>query len=331
MQAIVYRRQPDNHYGFETIEKKMPDPSGHDLLVEIKAISVNPVDYKVKNMIAEGKPMVETLGFDAAGVVKAAGEKVRLFKPGDFVYYAGDITRDGSYAEYQLVDERIAGKHPQSLDFTQAAAMPLTSLTAWEILFDRLKLHEESRQNVLITGAAGGVGSILVQLLKHKTRCQIITTYGRAQSREWLNRLGSDRSINHKHDLAEQLQEQGINGIDIIISLTHTDQYVSQFAEIIEPQGDLVFIDEPRHFDLLAFKKKSISVHMEFMFTRSMYQTPDMIRQHEILNELADLIDKGVICSTMNESLGKINVANIVKAHDLLESGESRGKIILHQ
>lgn len=330
MKAIVYTRQTNGHYGFEYMETNMPVAMGHDLLIDVKAISINPVDYKVKQLFEKGKYTNTIFGFDAAGIVKEVGDKVTLFKPGDKVYYAGDLTRAGSYAECQLVDERIVGSVPNTLSFEESAALPLTSLTAWEMLFERLRLNQASKNTVLITGAAGGVGSITIQLLKKLTQCTVIATYGREDSKEWLQRLGVDHTISHKEDLHSQLRDLDINHADTIISLTHTDDYSAQFVEILTPQGQLIFIDEPQHFDLLAFKSKSASIHMEFMFTRSMYQTADMIRQHEILNTIANLIDKKIIQTTLNETFGEVSVPNIEKAHQMLEKGLSRGKIVLH-
>ncbi|WP_367608316.1 zinc-binding alcohol dehydrogenase family protein [Legionella sp. W05-934-2] len=330
MKAIVYKQHPNGQFGFESIEKETPRATGHDLLVDISAISINPVDYKVKRLLEMGKYANDTFGFDASGTVKAVGEKVTLFKPGDKVFYAGDLTRPGSYAQSQLVDERIVGLAPKSLNFEQAAALPLTSLTAWEMIFDRLKLSAESNQTVLVTGAAGGVGSITLQLLKKLTHCTIIATYGREESKGWIKQLGSDHLINHTMDFNPQLQKLNIKHVDVIFSLTHTDDYFKQYVDILAPQGQLIFIDEPKQFDLLAFKSKSAAVHMEFMFTRSMYQTADMIKQHDILTKIADLIDKQLIHTTMNESFGDVSVANIERAHELLESCQSRGKIVLN-
>ncbi|MGB0841874.1 zinc-binding alcohol dehydrogenase family protein [Pseudoalteromonas sp. SCSIO 43088] len=312
---------------------ELPDPvaTGHDILVAVEAISVNPVDTKIR---ANVSPDIgyKVIGWDAVGTVKAVGDKVSLFNVGDRVFYAGDLTRQGSNAELQLVDERIVGLAPTSLSNSEAAALPLTSITAWELLFDRLQI-EKSKNNkpasVLVIGAAGGVGSILVQLAKQLTNLTVVGTAARKESANWLKDLGVDHVLDHSKNLNEQRLAADLNEFDYVVSLTHTDQHLDSIMEVIKPQGKLALIDDPASFDILKLKRKSISLHWEFMYTRSMFQTDDMIAQHQLLSELASLVDNGTIKTTLGEHLGKINVANLIKAHRILESHKARGKLVL--
>lgn len=311
------------------IEVPMPNPFEHDLLVEVKAIAVNPIDYKVrlKSELPDGEYRI--LGWDAAGIVKEVGSKVTMFKPGDEVWYAGDLIRAGCNSEFQLVDERLVGLKPTTLSFEQAAAMPLTTLTAWELLFDRLSISPEKKGSILITGAAGGVGSILVQLAKQLTSLTIIGTAAREQSNKWIKLNGAHYVIDHSKSLLQQLTSLGLEQVDYVISLTHSDEHAEELVRCLKPQSKFALIDEPVKLDFKLFKSKSISIHWEMMFTRSMYKTKDMINQHQILTEVAKLVDNGVIKTTLNQRFGVINAANINKAHELLLSGQSRGKIVL--
>ena len=312
---------------------ELPDPvaTGHDILVAVEAISVNPVDTKIRANVSPGNGY-KVIGWDAVGTVKAVGDKVSLFNVGDRVFYAGDLTRQGSNAELQLVDERIVGLAPTSLSNSEAAALPLTSITAWELLFDRLQI-EKSQNNkpasVLVIGAAGGVGSILVQLAKQLTNLTVVGTAAREESANWLKGLGVDHVLDHSKNLNEQRLAADLNEFDYVVSLTHTDQHLDSIMEVIKPQGKLALIDDPASFDILKLKRKSISLHWEFMYTRSMFQTEDMIAQHQLLSELASLVDNGTIKTTLGEHLGKINVANLIKAHGILESHKARGKLVL--
>lgn len=318
-------------HSFQVIELAVPEVTGHDLLVEVKAISVNPVDAKIRANVSPEKGH-KVIGWDAVGIVKAIGDKVSLFNVGDRVYYAGDLTRQGSNAEYQLVDERIVGKAPTSLNDSEAAALPLTSITAWELLFDRLQVprkKDPKPASLLVVGAAGGVGSILVQLAKQLTNLTVVGTASRADSVTWLNDLGIEKVLDHSKCLNEQRQSHNLDEFDYVISLTHTDQHLDSIIEAIKPQGKLALIDDPASFDILKLKRKSISLHWEFMYTRSMFQTDDMIAQHQLLTELAELVDNGTIKTTLGQHLGKINVENICKAHQILESHQSRGKLVL--
>ena len=274
----------------------------------------------------------KVLGWDAAGIVRDVGDSVSLFQPGDRVYYAGDAMRLGSNAEYQLVDERIVGNMPESLSFAEAAALPLTTICAWEMLFDRLQVPTEAMENpktVLVIGAAGGVGSIMVQLLRCLTSATIIGTASREESVKWLNELGAHHVINHHKPLSLGLNAIGIPMVDYVIGLNNTKDHYAEIIHIIAPQGHLGIIDNTGELDASPLGIKSVSLHWEVMFTRSMFQTPDMIEQHNLLNAVADLIDKGSIRTTVAHNLGTINAENLIKAHAVLESRQAHGKIVL--
>lgn len=309
----------------------MPGVGAHDLLVEIKAVAVNPVDCKIRKSVAPAVGEMKILGWDASGVVRAVGEKVSRFTVGDSVFYAGDLTRPGCNAEYQIVDERIVARKPSSLNFAEAAALPLTSLTAWELLFDRLGLQQGGSDDavLMITGAAGGVGSILVQMASRLTQCCIIATAGRPESKTWLERLGAHIVVDHGQDLVAQVKSRESRPLTHVASLTHTDAHYPALLELMAPQSRFGLIDDPVSLDIKAFKRKSISLHWEFMFTRSMFQTEDMSCQAQILERVADLVDAGVLVTTMNEHMGTINAANLRKAHERIEVGLARGKLVL--
>lgn len=317
----------------ENITLAEPTATGFDLLVEIKAISVNPVDTKIRASSSAPAGEYKIIGWDAVGVVKAVGEKVSLFNVGDEVWYAGDISRSGSYAEYQLVDERIVGHKPKSLTYTQAAALPLTGITAWEILFDRLALPQDGSATdarILIIGAAGGVGSIITQLAVKLTGAEVIGTASRPESAAWVHKLGANAVINHTKPLSQELANIGITDVTHVISLTQTDQHFDEIVQVLKPQGKLALIDDPKGpLDVMKLKRKSLSLHWELMFTRSLYQTEDMIAQHHLLNRLSALIDTGELQSTFGEHYGTINAQNLIKAHAQIESGKAIGKIVL--
>lgn len=317
----------------ENITLAEPTATGFDLLVEIKAISVNPVDTKIRASSSAPAGEYKIIGWDAVGVVKAIGEKVSLFNVGDEVWYAGDISRSGSYAEYQLVDERIVGHKPKSLTYTQAAALPLTGITAWEILFDRLALPQDGSATdarILIIGAAGGVGSIITQLAVKLTGAEVIGTASRPESAAWVHKLGADAVIDHTKPLSQELANIGITNVTHVISLTQTDQHFDEIVQVLKPQGKLALIDDPKGpLDVMKLKRKSLSLHWELMFTRSLYQTEDMIAQHHLLNRLSALIDTGELQSTFGEHYGTINAQNLIKAHAQIESGKAIGKIVL--
>ncbi|WEM44299.1 zinc-binding alcohol dehydrogenase family protein (plasmid) [Photobacterium sp. DA100] len=331
MKAVGYQQSLPVSEPQSLVDITLPEPvaTGSDILVEVKAISVNPVDTKVRMRAAPEPGQYKILGWDAAGIVKSVGPEVTLFKPGDKVWYAGDLTRSGSNAEYQLVDEKIVGHMPASLDFAQAAALPLTTITAWEMLFDRLQVEKDSNKKLLIIGAAGGVGSIMVQLAKKLTNLTVIGTASRPETQSWLKELGADHVINHRESLSKQLAELELGEVDYIVSLTNSDDHLSEIVESIKPQGKFGLIDDPASFDILQLKRKSISLHWEFMYTRSLFGTEDMIEQHHLLNNVAKMVDKGGIKSTIAHQGGKICADNLKKAHELLESQRALGKIVL--
>lgn len=332
MKAIVYDTPglpiQDSRSLFEH-ELPKPMPGARDLLVEVKAIAVNPVDTKVRASRGGDRPQV--LGWDAVGIVREVGAQVSLFQPGDEVFYAGAIGRPGTYSEFHLVDERIVGHKPRTLDNASAAALPLTSITAWELLFDRLGVQENAGdgQSLLIIGAGGGVGSILVQLARKLTKLNVIGTASRPETQAWVSELGAHHVIDHSTSIALQLEQLKLNPVDYVISLTHTDAYLAQIVEVLRPQGKLALIDDPEHLDVVPFKRKSLSVHWELMFTRSLYQTGDMIKQHQLLEKVSALVDEGVIKTTVGEHFGSISASNLKRAHALIESGNAKGKIVL--
>jgi NADPH2:quinone reductase len=314
------------------IETAKPEARGRDIRVAVKAISANPVDYKVRKRAAPPEGEVKILGYDAAGIVDAVGPDVTLFKPGDAVFYAGSIQRQGTNSEFHLVDERIVGNKPNTLSFAQAAALPLTSITAWELLFDRLGAvpgKSLDPRTLLITGGAGGVGSILIQLARRLTGLTVVATATRPESQTWCLDLGAHAVIDHGKPMKEQIEALKLPPVALVASLTFTDQHYKAITDLMAPQGKFGLIDDPSEFTMSVFKGKAISVHWESMFTRSSFQTPDMIAQHHLLNDVADLIDKGVLRTTLAETFGTINAANLKRAHALLESGKSRGKIVL--
>ena len=334
MKAIGYQQSlPIDHLeSLQDIALADPVPTGRDLLVEVRAISVNPVDTKVRKNVAPPAGQWKVLGWDAAGVVRAVGPDATLFEPGDRVWYAGDLTRPGTNAERHVVDERIVGHMPASLDFARAAALPLTAITAWELLFDRLQIAPGKRatdQRLLIVGAGGGVGSILTQLARRLTGVTVIGTASRPETRSWVQELGAHHVIDHGRPLHEELKRIGIDGVSHVASLTQTDRHLDAIAEAIAPQGKFGLIDDPTTFDVLKFKRKSVSLHWEFMFTRSMFRTPDLLGQHRLLDEMAALVDAGLIRTTVGEHFGSIDAANLKRAHALIESGKARGKIVL--
>lgn len=332
MKAISFTQHAlpiDNPQALIDISLPRPTPGPRDLLVEVRAVSVNPVDTKVRAGTFTKEPKI--LGWDATGIVREVGAEVTLFQPGDEVFYAGSIARAGSYSEFHLVDERIVGHKPHSLSAADAAALPLTSITAWELLFDRLGVVEGTGEGkcLLITGAAGGVGSMLVQLARKLTRLTVIGTASRQETADWVRQLGAHHVIDHSQPLLAQLQALGVPEIDYVASLTHTEKHFAQLIDVLKPQGRLGVIDDPETLDVMPLKRKSLSLHWELMFTRSLYETPDMINQHHLLNRVSALIDQGVLQTTVGEHFGAINAANMRRAHALIESGKARGKIVL--
>lgn len=332
MKAIVFTQNGlpiENPDSLIDMDLPKPTPGPRDLLVEVRAVSVNPVDTKIRAGTVVTEPKV--VGWDAVGVVREVGAQVTLFQPGDEVFYAGSIVRPGSYSEFHLVDERIVGHKPKSLDNAHAAALPLTSITAWELLFDRLGVPEGGGEgeSLLIVGAAGGVGSILVQLARQLTKMTVIGTASRPQTQEWVKQLGAHHVIDHSQPLLAQLEQIGVGQVTHVASLTHTDSHFTQLIEALRPQGRLALIDDPKSLDVMPMKRKALSLHWELMFTRSLFETPDMIKQHELLNRVASLIDEGVLKTTLGEHFGTINAENMRRAHAVIESGKAQGKIVL--
>ncbi|PYE99003.1 zinc-binding alcohol dehydrogenase family protein [Rhodopseudomonas faecalis] len=334
MKAVGYQKSLpiDDAAALLDIELPKPEPAGRDLLVAVKAVSVNPVDTKVRLRATPLEGEFKVLGYDAAGVVEAVGPEVKLFKPGDQVFYAGSIQRSGTNAEFHLVDERIVGRKPASLDFAPAAALPLTAITAWELLFDRLKVQPGKSQDprtLLIIGGAGGVGSMLIQLARRLTGLAVVATASRPESRKWCLELGAHAVIDHSQKLPPQLAALALPPVALIASLTGTEQHFPALVEVLAPQGQIGLIDDPATLNPMLLKAKSASLHWEAMFARSTFQTDDMIAQHQLLNDVADLIDKGVLRTTLDQSFGTINAANLKRAHALIESGKAVGKIVL--
>lgn len=334
MKAIAYYHSLPitDPQSLQDIELPEPVAGPRDLLVEVKAISVNPVDTKVRQNVQPEAGVAKVLGWDVAGVVKAVGSEVTLFKAGDKVFYAGSIARAGGNSELHVVDERIVGHMPKTLGFADAAALPLTAITAWELLFERLHIQEgqdDQGQSLLIVGAAGGVGSILTQLASQLTGLKVIGTASRAQTQEWVRSLGADLVIDHSRPLSDVLKEAGQPQVTHVASLTQTDQHLDQLVEALAPQGKLALIDDPKALDVTKLKRKSLSLHWEFMYTRSLFETADMLEQHKLLNRVAALIDAGTLKTTVGEHFGTINAENLRRAHALLESGQAKGKIVL--
>lgn len=315
------------------IELPKPEASGRDLLIEIKAISVNPVDTKVRNSAAVEAGDYRVLGYDAAGIVAAVGPDVTLFQPGDEVFYAGAINRQGTNAEYHLVDERIVGAKPKRLSFEQAAALPLTAITAYEAMLHRMKVQDPvpgAANAILIIGGAGGVGSIAIQLARQLTDLTVIATGSRPETQAWIRELGAHHVIDHSKPLAPQVEALGIGAPAFVFSTTQTEQHIADILELIAPQGRFSLIDDPKEpMDLRPFKRKALSIHWEMMFARPVWQTADMIEQHKLLSHVAELVDAGRIQTTLAETYGTINAENLKRAHAMIESGRAKGKIVL--
>jgi len=315
------------------VELAKPEPGAHDLLVRVEAVSVNPVDTKVRSPKAQVEAQPKILGYDAAGVVEAVGSSVTLFKPGDAVYYAGDITRSGSNAQFQLVDERIVGRKPRTLDFAQAAALPLTTISAWELLFDRMGYDADGAdagRSLLVVAGAGGVGSIAIQLAR-RAGFVVIATASRPETVAWCRAMGAQHVIDHRQPLAPQLAALGIAEVDAILNLTDSAPYWQAMGEIIAPQGRIGLIVEPTTPLNIGdpFKAKCVGIHWEMMFARARFKTADMIEQHRLLDRVADLVDAGELKGTLTETLGTIDAANLREAHRRLESGTTIGKLAL--
>jgi len=333
MKAVAFRRNLPITDAESLLDISAPDPApplAHDLLVRVQAVSVNPVDTKVRRTSPPAAGEAKIIGWDAAGIVESVGAQATKFKPGDKVWYAGDITRPGSNAELQLVDERLVGRMPATLDFAAAAALPLTAITAWELLFDRLGVGAQTEGALLIVGAAGGVGSILAQLARQLTKLTVIGTASRPATRAWVEQLGAHHVVDHRRPLAAELRRIGIPAVTHVASLTQTESHYAQLVEALAPQGRLGLIDDLANgLDVRVLKPKSLSLHWEMMFTRSRFSTPDMAAQGVLLERVAALIDEGRLRSTLGENFGRITAANLKRAHALIESGAAQGKVVL--
>jgi zinc-binding alcohol dehydrogenase family protein len=312
------------------IDVELPTPRlrPRDVLVRVQAVSVNPVDIKRRAALEHSDTPV-VLGYDAAGIVEEAGPEVSTLAVGDEVYYAGDVTRQGSNAELQAVDERIVAYRPGSLSFAEAAALPLTSITAWETLFDRFRLESGSTGRLLLVGGAGGVGSVMIQLAKQLTELEVLATATRPESRDWVCALGADHVVDHQ-DLVDSVRSHGVDEVDYIFS-PHSRDNIDAYAEIIRPFGEITAIDEPEGLDLLPLKTKSVAWHWELMFTRSLFATPDMIEQKHLLSRVARLVDEQRLRTTVTESIDDFSAAGLRRAHELVESGRMTGKVVVYR
>jgi NADPH2:quinone reductase len=334
VRAIGYQKSLpiDDPRSLVDIDLPKPEPKGRDLLVEVRAISVNPVDTKVRRRAEPEPGGWKVLGWDVAGTVAAAGPEARAFKPGDAVFYAGAITRPGANSEFHLVDERLVGRKPAKLDWIEAAALPLTSVTAWEMLFDRLDVRKPvpgAPDLLLIVGGAGGVGSITIQLARRLTGLTVIATASRPETRQWALDLGAHHVVDHSKPLAGEVAALGLGAPAFVFSTTNTDKHLAEIVKLIAPQGRFGLIDDPPALDVNPFKAKSVSIHWELMFTRSTFDTADVAEQGAALNQVSRLVDEDAIRTTLAERFGAINAANLRRAHALIESGRAKGKIAL--
>ena len=333
MKAIGYMTPLpiDDEHSLVELELPDPQPGAHDLRVAVHAVSVNPVDVKLRAAAAPPEGQARVLGFDAAGVVEAVGSGVTRFAPGDEVFYAGALDRPGCDSTLHLVDERLVGRKPASLSFEQAAALPLTSVTAWELLFDHLGVarSRDAKGTLLVINGAGGVGSILIQIARQLTGLTVIATASRPETVAWCEQMGAHHVIDHHRPLDQGLRALGLSDIDYVASLTSTAQHLPAIVELIAPQGRLGVIDDPRVLDIVPFKRKSVSIHWELMFTRSLFQTDDMDRQGVLLDAVSALVDAGSLRSTLHQEAGRINAANLRQVHAFIESGRGIGKTVL--
>jgi len=342
MKAIGYTQSLPISDAQSLINIDLPQPKarGLDLLVKVNAIAVNPVDYKIRQNVAAEDGEHKVLGWDVVGEVVAIGEAVKQFQVGDQVYYAGDLNRQGGNAEYQLVDERLVGTKPKSLSDAEAAALPLTTITAWELLFEHLSLRQQgpdvkdrSDEIILVVGAAGGVGSIFIQLAKAITGATIIATASRESSAAWVKKLGADHVVDHNQPLSPQIEalieREGIGQVSHVASLNNTQAHFDSYTDLLVPFGKIAIIDDPESLNVMKLKPKSLSLHWEFMFARSMFNAADIHEQSRLLNRVSDLVDQGFIQTTASRNLGTINAENLQRAHLELESGRSIGKIVL--
>lgn len=334
MKAIGYKEAGaiTRNEALEDIELPRPVPKGRDILVEVEAISVNPVDTKVRKGVSPEAGQWKILGWDAVGKVVEAGPDAKNFEIGDEVFYAGSLIRPGANSQFHLVDERIVGQKPKTLSNAEAAALPLTAITAWEMLFDRLDIAKPvpgAANAIVIIGGAGGVGSIAIQLVRALTDVTVIATASRPETQEWVKTLGAHHVIDHSKPIAEQVKALGIGAPAFVFSTTETHRHLKEIIELISPQGRFGLIDDPESLDVLGFKRKAVSIHWELMFTRSIFETADIAEQGKLLNEVSRLIDEGKVRTTVTETLSPINADNLKKAHAAIESGKTRGKVVL--
>ncbi len=334
MKAVAYRQAGsiDRADALEDVELPRPTPAGRDLLVEVEAVSVNPVDTKIRKGVAPEEGQWKVLGWDAVGEVVAAGPDVEGFRTGDEVFYAGSLIRPGANSQFHLVDERIVGKKPRTLSNAEAAALPLTAITAWEMLFDRLDIRKAvpgAANVLLIIGGAGGVGSVAIQLARALTDVTVIATASRPETQAWVRELGAHHVVDHSKPLAEQVEALGLGHPAFVFSTTETHRHLDDVVRLIAPQGRFGLIDDPQSLDVLGFKRKSVSIHWELMFTRSIFETADMAEQGKLLNEVSRLVDEGRIRTTVTETLSPINAASLMRAHRAIETGRTKGKIVL--
>ena len=334
MKAVGYRHSLpiQDASSLMDVEVPRPLPSGRDLLVRVLAISVNPVDAKMRLRSAPQNGLHRVLGWDASGIVEDVAREATLFNRGDAVFYAGAIDRQGTNAEFHLVDERLVGPKPRSLSHAESAAIPLTAITAWETLFDRLNVRRPipgAGNAILIIGGAGGVGSMAIQLARQLTDLVVIATASRDETSAWVKGLGAHHVVDHRRPLAAQVSALGIGAPAFVLSTTQTDKHFDEIVELIAPQGRFALIDDPDLIDARKLKRKSVSLHWELMFTRSIFKTADMAKQHELLASVSALLDEGRVKTTLAENFGKINAANLKRAHALIETGTAKGKIVL--
>ena len=332
MNVIKFCADTHDQPRFLEADVPTPIPSPHDLLVRVEAVSINPVDIKVRAGHVPVPETVDVLGWDAAGSVVSGGTETRLFKPGDEVFYAGTFTRPGPNADLHLVDERMVGLKPTSLSFAQAAALPLTGLTAWQLLFDRLQVplgKTFGTGSLLIVGGAGGVGSVLIQLARRLTGLTVIATASREESRSWCLQMGAHHVVDHSRPILDQVAALCVAPVRYIASLTHTEKHMPELVEIIAPHGKIGVIDDHEHLDVVPLKAKSVSLHWEMVFTRPLFGTTDLIGQHHILSEIASLVDAGVLRTTMTQCFSPFSSETLMKAHELVERGAAIGKIVM--
>jgi zinc-binding alcohol dehydrogenase family protein len=334
MKAVGYRNAGpvSDSQALEDITLPVPVPTGRDIRVAVRAVSVNPVDTKIRRGVAPPPGEHKVVGWDAAGVVDAVGPEATLFKPGDEVFYAGSLDRPGTNSALHIVDERIVGRKPRNLNFAEAAALPLTAITAWEALFDRLKVTvptPEGAGSILVVGGAGGVGSIAIQILRQLTGLTIIATASRPETQAWVKEMGAHHVVDHRKPLNEEVKRLGLSAPGFVFSTTETDKHLDAIVDLMAPQGRFCLIDDPPPLDIMKLKRKSLSLHWELMFTRPLYGTADIEEQHRLLNSVSAMVEEGKIRTTMSAHFGAITAANLLKAHALIESGSARGKIVL--